>query len=170
MIRSTALSCFILVSACVPAEDRVSAEDRLSAAAVQLERLSEARHLWRATTPVSRDYNFSYKRNCYCAMYGNVISVRVTGGKISDFSLSKQSLSLADKEMLAPLVRTIPDLFDGVQRAIELSLVEGTHFEVTYDRQYGHPNQIVWQSAENDGHHGSFTLRIVDVHVGENGV
>ena len=164
MIRFIALLCLIVASACVPAEDQASA------AALQLQRLSEARHLWRATTPINPDYDFSYERSCYCPMHGHVISVRVRGGEMTDFSLSKQSLSPANKERLAPLVRTVPDLFDEVLSLIEQSLVEGTRLEVTYDRGYGYPNRIQWTSAENDGHHGMFTLRIVDVQVGENGV
>lgn len=164
MIRSIALLCFIVASACVPAEDQASA------AALQLQRLSEARHLWQATTPINQDYDFSYERSCYCPLHGQVISIRVRGGEITDFSLSKQSLSSANKEMFAPLVRTVPDLFDEVLSLIEHSLVEGTRLEVTYDRDYGHPSRIEWTSAENDGHHGRFTLRIVGVQVGENGV
>lgn len=148
---------FLLVLAACSAGDRSELM-----AGHALRDLFDARQRWESVS-YSKPYTFVYKRECYCALHGNDISVVVDwAGEVKRFSLSNQSLTEETTRIFSPLIRTIPDLFNEALGLIEDSLEEGTELKVEYDAEYGVPKRIDWKSAKNDGHSGSSTLEVLE--------
>lgn len=154
--RRISVTLLLVLTACS------AGDQREIAAGHALRDLYEARQLWDSVA-YSRPYSFEYKRECYCPLHGNNISVTVDwAGEVKYFSLSNQSLTDETTSILGPLIRTIPGLLTEVLGLIEDSLEGGTELKVEYDRDFGFPKRIEWESAQNDGHHGRFSLEVLE--------
>ena len=102
----------------------------------ELDELSRNRQLW--ATAQLHDYEFDYRRSCYCTSdTTEPVHITVRGDVISSVARTRDGVPVNDRFVTWPRV---DELFADVQRQLEQG---AARIEVVYDPTYGYPRSIV---------------------------
>jgi len=101
----------------------------------QTSELVNAKYKWLEVTGES-DYSFNYKRNCFCALAGKNILIKVKDNKI--VSAKSEGKEVSSKRLL-----TITGSFIQILELLKQQEREGSvSVEVEYDSKFGYPTKI----------------------------